>query len=363
MKHKLRIKILIKINMSFLKVFNISNKKLLIYDNKSFDITKNFENHSNFSLYVPEISKLFWIKESGFVIELENYKYDLIDIFFPDLICPISNSLLENPKCDINGYSYDTFNILQGLKDYSINKKKCSSKHSHILQLCSSSSDLNNLYINRNLLSTINIIKLKLKFEYTNKISTINTEDIEKIFFDSICPISLSLSTNNLITPTGHSYDSNFLKKLKINNYIKCPLTKKTFSFIEIYKNNILNNINSQLLQLNIIDYNKSEIIIGLKENLICKEKIDFIFKIIVENNFWFKKKTMCKLYQTLFLIPQIGTSTIPFYISILVSNINENENLDLIKKAEINFILNNKNLLTVYYSSLELKIDYLSNT
>ena len=67
----------------------------------------------------------------------------------------------------------------------------------------------------------------------------------------------------------------------------------------------------------------------------------------------------MYKLFHTLFLIPDIKSSTIPIYINILMQKIKENEDLDFIKKEKIHLIMNNKYLLAVYYSSLEIWFRY----
>ena len=48
--------------MTFTKIFNISNKKFIIFENQSYEVTEYFSNNQpNFSIYIPQINQHFWI--------------------------------------------------------------------------------------------------------------------------------------------------------------------------------------------------------------------------------------------------------------------------------------------------------------
>ena len=350
--------------MNFTKIFNISNKKFIIFENQSYEVTKYFLNHpNNFSIYIPVINQFFWIdsNENIIIIDQSNDEY-LIDIFFPDIICPISNEIFSNPFNDINSLSYDLdsinnkikLNSLKTVKDYT------QKRNIHILNICNRSDHC--LYKNRTLLILINIIK-KTKFIYTDQKNLYDLENLETFLFETTCPVYYTIMDHPLITPSGHSYETNTINKLLISNNFKCPLTNKIYRFDDVYINKNLEQINKQIKKINIISINEEPnnkfITIGIKHNFELKNDIDNIFQLIVERKFLNQKKTMYKLFHTLFLIPDIKSSTIPIYINILMQKIKENEDLDFIKKEKIHLIMNNKYLLAVYYSSLEIWFRY----
>lgn len=350
--------------MNFTKIFNISNKKFIIFENQSYEVTKYFLNHpNNFSIYIPVINQYFWIdsNENIIIIDQSNDEY-FIDIFFPDIICPISNEIYKNPFNDINSLSYDLdsinnkikLNSLKTVKDYT------QKRNIHILNICNRSDHC--LYKNRTLLILINIIK-KTKFIYTDQKNLYDLENLETFLFETTCPVYYTIMDHPLITPSGHSYETNTINKLLISNNFKCPLTNKIYRFDDVYINKNLEQINKQIKKINIISINEEPnnkfITIGIKHNFELKNDIDNIFQLIVERKFLNQKKTMYKLFHTLFLIPDIKSSTIPIYINILMQKIKENEDLDFIKKEKIHLIMNNKYLLAVYYSSLEIWFRY----
>ena len=350
--------------MNFTKIFNISNKKFIIFENQSYEVTKYFLNHpNNFSIYIPVINQFFWIdsNENIIIIDQSNDEY-FIDIFFPDIICPISNEIYKNPFNDINSLSYDLdsinnkikLNSLKTVKDYT------QKRNIHILNICNRSDHC--LYKNRTLLILINIIK-KTKFIYTDQKNLYDLENLETFLFETTCPVYYTIMDHPLITPSGHSYETNTINKLLISNNFKCPLTNKIYRFDDVYINKNLEQINKQIKKINIISINEEPnnkfITIGIKHNFELKNDIDNIFQLIVERKFLNQKKTMYKLFHTLFLIPDIKSSTIPIYINILMQKIKENEDLDFIKKEKIHLIMNNKYLLAVYYSSLEIWFRY----
>ena len=350
--------------MNFTKIFNISNKKFIIFENQSYEVTKYFSNNqTNFSIYIPVINQYFWIdsNENIIIIDQSNDEY-FIDIFFPDIICPISNEIYKNPFNDINSLSYDLdsinnkikLNSLKTVKDYT------QKRNIHILNICNRSDHC--LYKNRTLLILINIIK-KTKFIYTDQKNLYDLENLETFLFETTCPVYYTIMDHPLITPSGHSYETNTINKLLISNNFKCPLTNKIYRFDDVYINKNLEQINKQIKKINIISINEEPnnkfITIGIKHNFELKNDIDNIFQLIVERKFLNQKKTMYKLFHTLFLIPDIKSSTIPIYINILMQKIKENEDLDFIKKEKIHLIMNNKYLLAVYYSSLEIWFRY----
>lgn len=350
--------------MIFLKIFNISNKKFIIFENQSFEVTPFFLNHKkDFSIYIQDINQHFWVdsEENIIIIDKCNDKY-LIDIFFPDIICPISNEIYTNPFNDINSLSYDldSINKKVNLTTLKTVKEHIQKRDIHILNIYNKSN--HSLYKNRTLQGLIKLLN-NTKFIYTDDKGTINLDDLETFLFETTCPVYLTIMNNPLITPIGHSFENKTINKLLISNHFKCPLTKKLFKFDEIYINKNLELINEQLKKINIIflnhDFNNKSITIGIKHNNKLKQEIDNIFKLIIKCKFWNQKKRMCKLYHTLFLISDIKSLTIPFYINILVQNLKENIEFDLIKKGDISLILKNKHLLSVYYSCLEIWFRY----
>jgi len=350
--------------MTFTKIFNISNKKFIIFENQSYEVTKFFlNNQTKFSIYLSEINQHFWIDSDENIIILDKCDDEyLIDIFFPDIICPISNEIYKNPFNDINSLSYDldSINIKINLNTLKIVKDYTQKRDLHILNICNRTD--HSLYKNRTLLTLINIIK-KTKFIYTHQKNPYNLDDLGTFFFETTCPIFYSIMEYPLITPSGHSFETNTINKLLNENNFKCPLTNKVFNFDDVYINKNLEQINKQIKKINIISMNEETnnkfITIGIKYNYHLKNDIDKIFELIEERKFWNQKKTMYKLFHTLFFIPDIKSYTIPIYINILMQKIKENEDLELIKKEEIHIILNNKYLLAVYYSSLEIWFRY----
>lgn len=350
--------------MNFTKIFNISNKKFIVFENQSFEVTTFFlNNQKNFSIYIAEINQYFWIDsdENIIIIDQSNDKY-LIDIFFPDIICPISNEIFSDPFNDINSLSYDLNSINNKIRLNSLKtvKEYTQKRDIHILNICNRSN--HSLYKNRTLLTLINLI-IKTKFIYTNQVNLYNLDNLATFLFETTCPIYYTIMEHPLITPSGHSFETNTINKLLISNNFKCPLTNKIYRFDDVYINKNLEQINKQIKKINIISINEEPnnkfLTIGIKHNFELKNDIDKIFQLIVERKFWNQKKTMYKLFHTLFLIPDIKSSTIPIYINILMQKIKENPSLDLIKKEDLNIILNNKYLLTVYYSSLEIWFRY----
>ena len=348
------------------KIFNISNKKFIIFENQSFEVTSFFLNHKkDFSIYIQDINQHFWIDSDENIIVLEkcNDEY-LIDIFFPDIICPISKEIYTDPFNDINSLSYDLDSINKKINLHTLKtvKDHILKRDIHILNIYNKSN--HSLYKNRTLQALIKLLN-NTKFIYTDNKGTIDFDDLESFLLETTCPVYLTIMNHPLITPIGHSFESKTINKLLISNHFKCPLTKKLFKFDEIYINKNLELINEQLKKINIVslnhDFNNKCITIGIKLNNKLKLDIDNIFKLIIKHEFWNQKKKMCKLYHTLLLIPDIKSLTIPFYINILVQNLKENIEFDLIKNGNISLILKNKYLLSVYYSCLEIWFRYNS--
>lgn len=315
--------------MLYSKIFNINGNKYLIYNNNSYNVTDYFLDKSvNFSLYIECADILVWVDIDERLILLHSYNNELLDIFFPDITCPISVDCFKLPYISSDGISYE-FN------------KQYTSKED---------------YLNRDLISTINKLK-KTKFviNYTKQ----QNKQALSIFSDSFCPVSLTFLKEPVITPNGNSFESTVVNKLLSGDKLLCPITRNTYRLEDLYSNKNLQAVNKQIEKINVLSCKGGYLTIGISDNVFLKDDIDRIFKIVVECNFWNNKKSMNKLYKTLFLLPDMHVETIPVYISNLVKNSGETPYLILIKQGDLQVIKKYMKKLIVYYSCLELCFKY----